>query len=72
MMYAYSEDELDKEREKLEQGGKIPDWLNDPETKPKNIKYNGDLRENNSRKKTNHNIIPTTKIAYDLLTEFNN
>lgn len=44
MMYAYSEDELDKERDKLEEGQKIPGWLNDPEAKPEDIKYNGDLR----------------------------
>lgn len=44
MMYAYSEDELDKEREKLEKGGKIPEWLNDPDAQPEDIKYNGDLR----------------------------
>lgn len=44
MMYAYSEDELDKEREKLAGGMHIPDWLNDPNAKPEDIKYNGDLR----------------------------
>jgi len=44
MMYAYSEDELDKEREKLSGGMQIPDWLNDPNAKPEDIKYNGDLR----------------------------
>lgn len=44
MMYAYAEDELDKERDKLDQGAKIPEWLNDPEAKPEDIKYNGDLR----------------------------
>lgn len=44
MMYAYSEDELDKERDKLEKGAKIPEWLNDPDAKPEDIKYNGDLR----------------------------
>ncbi len=44
MMYAYSEDELNKEREKLEKEGKVPDWLNNPEAKPEDIKYNGDLR----------------------------
>lgn len=44
MMYAYSEDELDKERAKLEKGSKIPEWLNDPDAQPEDIKYNGDLR----------------------------
>lgn len=44
MMYAYSEDELDKERAKLEKGGKIPGWLNDPNAQPEDIKYHGDLR----------------------------
>lgn len=44
MMYAYAEDELDKEREKLEDGQKLPEWLNDPHAKPEDIKYKGDLR----------------------------
>ena len=44
MVYAYSEDELDKEREKLASGTSLPDWLNDPEAKPEDIRYNGDLR----------------------------
>ncbi|OYT16301.1 MAG: nitrate reductase [Bacteroidetes bacterium 4572_77] len=45
MMYAYSEDELDKEREMLSKGTKMPDWLNDPDAKPEDIVYNGDLRK---------------------------
>ncbi len=44
MVYAYAEDELDQEREKLAKGNKIPDWLNDPNAKPEDIKYNGNLR----------------------------
>ena len=44
MVYAYSEDELDKERAKLASGTKLPDWLNDPDAKPEDIRYNGDLR----------------------------
>jgi len=44
MVYAYAEDELNAERDKLEKGGKIPDWLNDPNAKPEDIRYNGDLR----------------------------
>lgn len=44
MMYAYAEDELNEERDKLDKGQKLPEWLNDPEAKPENIKYNGDLR----------------------------
>jgi len=44
MVYAYSEDELDKEREKLASGTKLPDWLNNPDAKPEDIRYNGDLR----------------------------
>ncbi|NOR88165.1 MAG: nitrate reductase [Bacteroidales bacterium] len=44
MVYAYAEDELNKEREKLEAGSTIPEWLNDPDAKPEDIRYNGDLR----------------------------
>ncbi|MCK5776205.1 MAG: chaperone NapD [Bacteroidales bacterium] len=44
MVYAYAEDELNAERDKLEKGAKIPDWLNDPNAKPEDIRYNGDLR----------------------------
>ena len=45
MVFAYSEDELEAEREKLENAeDNIPDWLNDPDAKMKDIKYGGDLK----------------------------
>lgn len=45
MVFAYSEDELEKEREKLENAkDNIPDWLNDPDAKLKDINYGGDLK----------------------------
>jgi len=43
MIYSYCEDELNEERENLEIGGKIPDWLNDENAKAEDIKYNGRL-----------------------------
>ena len=43
MMYAYSDDELNILREKLEANDKLPEWLNDPDAKIEDIKYNGDL-----------------------------
>ena len=45
MIYSYSEDELDELRDDIEKGGKIPDWLNDPNVDAKDIKYNGDLKK---------------------------
>ncbi len=45
MVFAYSEDELEQEREKLENTkDNIPDWLNDPDAKLRDIKYGGDLK----------------------------
>jgi len=45
MVFAYSEDELDQEREKLENSdNNIPDWLNDPNAPMRDIKYGGDLK----------------------------
>lgn len=45
MAFAYSEDELEKEREKLEKSkDNIPDWLNNPDVKMREIKYGGDLK----------------------------
>jgi len=45
MAFAYSEDELEAEREKLEKSkDNIPDWLNDPDTKMRDINYGGDLK----------------------------
>ena len=44
MVYAYSEDELDREREKLQSETGIPDWLNKNDVDLREIKYGGDLR----------------------------
>ena len=45
MAFAYSEDELEKERQKLEKSSdNIPDWLNDPEAKISDIHYGGNLK----------------------------
>jgi len=45
MMYAYSEDELNAERDKLENTDKIPEWLNDENVIAEDIKYKGDLKK---------------------------
>ena len=46
LVFAYSEDELEKEREQLEKSGDhIPDWLNDPDAKIGDIRYGGDLKK---------------------------
>ncbi len=44
MVYSYSEDELDKIREDLDNNDKLPNWLNDENAKVEDIKYNGDLK----------------------------
>lgn len=46
MVFAYSEDELENEKQKLDsKEDNIPEWLNDPEAKLKDIRYNGDLKK---------------------------
>lgn len=46
MSFAYSEDELNAERDKLEKvGGDLPEWLNDENATKRDIKYNGDLKD---------------------------
>lgn len=46
MSFAYSEDELNAERDKLEmEGTALPAWLNDENTTKRDIKYNGDLKD---------------------------
>ena len=46
MMYSYTEDELDQERDKLEvQGSQTPQWLNDENATKDDIVYNGDLKK---------------------------
>jgi len=44
-MYAYSEDELNAERDKLENIDKIPDCLNDENVRAEDIKNKGDLKK---------------------------
>ncbi|RLD52836.1 MAG: nitrate reductase [Bacteroidetes bacterium] len=46
MVFAYSEDELEQERDKLEKtDDNIPNWMNDPDAKAGDIKYGGDLKK---------------------------
>ncbi len=45
MMMAYSEEELDKERSKLEMGPNVPEMLNDDSIRAEDIVYHGDLRK---------------------------
>jgi len=46
MVYAYSEEELEREKEKMEKKNEIPEWLNDDKVKAEDIRYKGDLRGN--------------------------
>jgi len=45
MMMAYSEDELERERAKLETGPNVPEMLNDDTIRAEDIVYNGDLKK---------------------------
>jgi len=45
MMMAYSEDELEQERSKLETGPNVPEMLNDDTIRAEDIVYNGDLKK---------------------------
>ena len=44
MVYSYSEDELEQQRDKLELSH-TPDWLSDPNVKAQDITYHGDLKK---------------------------
>jgi len=44
MMMAYSEDELETERSKLEMDPNVPAMLNDDSIRAEDIVYNGDLK----------------------------
>ena len=44
MVFSYSEDELEENKEFLEGNEKLPSWLNDPNAKLGDIQYNGDLK----------------------------
>lgn len=45
MMMAYSEDELDQERDKLDGMNPVPEMLNDDAVKAEDIVYHGDLKK---------------------------
>lgn len=45
MIYSYSEDELEQERNKIELSEPVPDWLNNENLNAKNIPYNGNLKK---------------------------
>lgn len=45
MMMAYSEDELDRERDKLEKSDVVPDVLKNNTIKAEDIPYHGDLKK---------------------------
>ena len=45
MVYAYSEDELESERNKIELSDTVPEWLNDDSIRAEQIKYKGDLKK---------------------------
>ena len=45
MMMAYSEEELDQERSKLEMGPNVPEMLNDDTIRAEDIVYHGDLKK---------------------------
>ena len=46
MHFAYTEKELNAERDKLEiEGGDVPEWLNADDVNVKDIQYHGDLKK---------------------------
>ncbi len=45
VVFAYSEDELEQERDKIEMAAATPEWLNNENIKAEDIKYKGDLRK---------------------------
>jgi len=45
MMYSYTEDELNEERENLNKTEGFPEWLNDENTRAEDIRYKGDLKK---------------------------
>ncbi|NOX24837.1 MAG: chaperone NapD [Deltaproteobacteria bacterium] len=47
LMMAYSEDELEKERDHIEMKGPVPPMLNDDTLRAEDIVYQGDLRKKN-------------------------
>jgi nitrate reductase NapD len=45
LMYSYSEDELDQERDKIEKSNEVKPWLNDNSKDAGLINYSGDLKK---------------------------
>ncbi len=41
----YQEDMLDEEIKRLEEGGPVPEWLNDENVRAEDIVYKGDLKK---------------------------
>ena len=44
IVYSYTEDELNRERDLIDKSENIPDFLNDNDVKLKDIQYKGDLK----------------------------
>ncbi len=45
MIYSYTENELNQEKEKIEKAADMPEWLNDDSVDARQIKYQGDLKK---------------------------
>ncbi len=45
LMYAYTEEELNQEKEKIDKSTSIPDWLNDENINAEDIKYQGNINK---------------------------
>ena len=45
LIYSYCEDELEKEKDKLEISTELPSWLNDENATAEDIRYNGDVKK---------------------------
>ncbi len=44
MVYSYAEEELEKERNKIELENNLPNWLNDDNIKAEDINYQGSIK----------------------------
>ena len=45
MMFAYSEEELDALKSRVEANQHMPKWLNDENVRAEDIRYHGDLKK---------------------------
>ena len=45
LMYAYTEEELNQEKEKISKADSLPEWLNDENVKAGDIKYLGNINK---------------------------